>query len=176
MIRRFVSLLLLVWLLGFLAFALALPQPHNGGRTDGVVVLTGGSGRIGRALAVLEIGWAPRLLVSGVDREVKPAEFAAEYDVAPATMRCCVTLGFASFDTRSNAEETAEWLAGIEGRSVRLVTSDWHMRRAALDLQRALPPGVAVIRDAVPSEPSFRILFLEYHKLIATYAIGLWES
>ncbi len=32
-----------------------------------------------------------------------------------------------------------------------------------------LPDNVELLEDAVPSEPSLRILFLEYHKLIARY-------
>src|SRR5260221_8789982 len=32
-------------------------------------------------------------------------------------------------------------------KSVRLITSDWHMRRAAFELGRASPGHVAVIRD-----------------------------
>lgn len=176
MIRRLVSLLLLVWLLGFLGFALALPQPHGAGKSDAVVVFTGGEGRIPRGLAALETGWSRRLFVSGVDREVRPGEFAAEYDVPASLMRCCVALGFESYDTRSNAEEVAGWLAGTSYKSVRLVTSDWHMRRAALELERELPDDFPIIRDAVSTEPSFRILFLEYHKLLAAYLAGLWEG
>lgn len=176
MIRRTISLLVLVWLLGFLAFALALPQPHGRAKTDAVIVFTGGEGRIPRGLAALETGWAPRLFVSGVDREVRPAEFEAEYKVPAKTMACCITLGFESYDTRSNADEVAAWLAKGKGKSVRLVTSDWHMRRSALVLERALPDGVAVIRDAVPTQPSLRTLFLEYNKLLATFVWGLWEG
>lgn len=176
MIRRVFSLLLLIWLLGFLAFAFALPQPHGRGKTDAVVVFTGGEGRIPRGLAALETGWAPRLFVSGVDPEVKPREFAAEYDVPAKTMDCCVALGFESYDTRSNAEEVSVWLVKEKVKSVRLVTSDWHMRRAALEIGRDLPPGVALIRDAVPTEPSLRILFLEYHKLLAACLAGLWAG
>lgn len=127
-------------------------------------------------MAALEIGWAPRLFVSGVDREVRPAEFAAEYHVPAATMGCCVALGFQSYDTRSNAEEVAAWCARQRCKSLRLVTSDWHMRRAALELERELPAGISLVRDAVPTEPSFRILFLEYHKLLATWLVGLWEG
>lgn len=176
MIRRFAAMLLLLWLLGFGLFALALPQPHGRARTDAVAVFTGGEGRIPRGLAALEIGWAPRLFVSGVDREVRPAEFAAEYHVPAATMGCCVALGFQSYDTRSNAEEVAAWCARQRCKSLRLVTSDWHMRRAALELERELPAGISLVRDAVPTEPSFRILFLEYHKLLATWLVGLWEG
>ena len=43
------------------------------------------------------------------------------------------------------------------------------MRRAASELQGTLPRGTTVLRDAVRTEPSLWILFLEYHKLIATW-------
>lgn len=165
--RRLASVLLLGWALGFLWFAVMLPQPAGDQPTNAVVVLTGGKGRIDRALLALDKGWADELLVSGVDRHVKPHEFALEYRVAAERMACCVTLGFEAVDTRSNALETARWLARNKVSSVRLVTSDWHMRRAALELRRAAPQGVIIIEDAVPSQPSFKTLFLEYHKLLA---------
>ena len=61
-------------------------------------------------------------------------------------------------------------------RSLRLVTTDWHMRRTAGELERTLPAGIAVVEDAVRSEPSLRILFVEYHKLLASaVARGLWD-
>lgn len=170
MLRRILSAVLLVWLMGFVWFAIALPRPHEGGRSDAVVVLTGGGGRIGRGLEALEKGWANRLLVSGVDREVREREFEAEYKVPAALMACCVTLGFQSVDTRSNAAETARWIAVNKFRSVRLVTTDWHMRRAAMELTAQVPGHVDLIRDAVPSQPSLRTLFLEYNKLLARFA------
>lgn len=173
MIRRIVSALLLVWLIGFAWFAVALPQPVPDGATDAVVVPTGGAGRIERGLAVLDQGQAERMFVTGVDREVKPAEFAAQFGVDDARMECCVTLGFAAVDTRGNAAEAAQWIGDSDVGSIRLVTTDWHMRRAHLDLSRELPDDVTVLEDAVASEPSLRTLFLEYHKLIADFAGGL---
>jgi hypothetical protein len=65
--------------------------------------------------------------------------------------------------------ETAVWMAEHDVRSIRLVTADWHMRRAALELDAILPEGTPVLRDAVRTEPSLWILFLEYHKLLATW-------
>lgn len=176
MIRRLISALLLAWLFGFAWFAIALPRPLDGEKTDAIVVLTGGEGRIQRGLAVLEQGLAPRLLVSGVDRNVRPVEFAVEYQVPATLMVCCVTLGFEATDTRSNARETARWIAVNKVQSVRLVTSDWHMRRAAYELERMQPPGLKVLRDAVPSRPSLRMLFLEYNKLLARRLAALWGS
>jgi uncharacterized SAM-binding protein YcdF (DUF218 family) len=170
-IRRFLSLLLVAWVFGFLWFAVALPQPAGDEKTDAIVVPTGGGGRIERGLSLLGERAAGRMLVTGVDVDVRPGEFAAQYTVVPALMSCCVTLGYDALDTRGNARETATWVEDREVRSIRLVTSDWHMRRAALELSRSLPAGVAVVRDAVRTEPSLWILFLEYHKLIATWLV-----
>lgn len=172
-IRRIISAGLLVWVFGFLWFVVALPQPAGDVPTDAVVVPTGGEGRIAQGLAVLDAGLAKRMLVTGVDREVKPREFAAQFNVAQAQLECCVTLGFAAVDTRSNAAETAQWVADNEVSSLRLVTTDWHMHRATSELSRALPEDVELLRDAVPSSPSFGNLFLEYHKLLASWTAGL---
>ncbi|WP_338447156.1 YdcF family protein [Pelagerythrobacter marensis] len=176
MIRRLVSAAVLAWALGFLWFAIALPGPVEAAKTDAVIVPTGAAGRIERGLEVLRAGDARALLVTGVDPEVRPAEFAGQFDVPVATMECCVSLGFSAVDTRGNATETAEWVRARRVRSLRLVTTDWHMRRAAGELKRTLPDGVEVVRDAVPSQPSLRILFLEYHKLLASVVSRLWRG
>ena len=170
MIIRFVAALVLVWLLGFIWFAGDLPSPASvAAKTDVIVVPTGGVGRIERGLAVFRAGAAAKVFVSGVDREVKPREFAAGYKVTPKEMACCVVLGFAALDTRGNALETAEWVKGGHYRSLRLVTSDWHMRRSAGELEQVLPPSVRVLEDAVPTRPSLGTLFLEYNKLLASW-------
>ena len=173
MISRFVSLVMIAWALGFVWFASALPQPAGSERTDGVVVLTGAPGRIDRGLEALRRGWADQLFVSGVDREVKPHEFAAQYKVRSAMMACCVTLGFEATDTRGNGRETGAWVRSEKIRTLRVVTNDWHMRRAELELRRNLPGGIELVADAVPSHPSLRTLFLEYNKLLARAVIGL---
>ena len=161
------SLVLLVWLLGFLWFALFLPRPADATHTDGVIALTGAQGRIGRGLDVLRAGQARRMLVSGVSSEVSEAQFASQYTVSPALFACCLTLEYESFDTWSNAREAAAWIARYHVRSVRLVTTDWHMRRAAFDLSVAGPKGLVIVEDAVPSRPSMKVLFLEYNKYVA---------
>ena len=171
MIRRLVSLLLVAWVFGFLWFGVALPRPAGAQVTDAIVVPTGSGGRIPRGLALLGKGEADRMLVTGVDTEVRPREFAAEYNVTAREMACCVTLGFDALDTRGNARETARWVEKHKVKSVRLVTADWHMRRAALELESALPAGTSMLRDAVRTEPSLWILFIEYHKFLAAWLL-----
>jgi len=89
-------------------------------------------------------------------------------------LACCVTLGYESVDTRSNAREAARWIAQNRFGSVRLITSDWHMRRAAFDLAQVAPSGLVVVEDAVTTRPSFSVLFLEYHKLLARLVQRVW--
>lgn len=176
MIIRLLSLVLLAWMLGFAWFAIALPTPLAERETDAVVVLTGGPNRINRGIEVLDRKWAPRMLISGVDLEVRPEEIAAEYKVSQKQMDCCIELGFRAFDTRSNARETARWIEKEKIGSIRLVTSNWHMRRARNELAGALPANVTVEVDAVRDNPSFGMLFAEYHKYlisVATRYIGI---
>ena len=167
MILRLFAAALLVYAFGFLGFAVSLPKPVSGEPTDAVVVLTGGPGRIARGLAVVEQGLAKEMFVSGVDPEVRPAEFAAEFDVSARTMECCVKLGYLAVDTRSNAGEAAQWLKENDFRSVRLVTTDWHMARAGSEFAETLPPEIRVVEDAVSSHPNLATLYLEYNKLLA---------
>jgi uncharacterized SAM-binding protein YcdF (DUF218 family) len=175
-IRRLLSLVLLLWVLGFIGFAVFLPRPAGETRADGVIVLTGSDGRIQRGLDTLHRGLARRMLVSGVDTEVTQAQFVALYHIDAATMRCCIDLGYDSVDTRSNATEATQWITDHHVKSVRLVTSDWHMRRAAFELARTVPPGVTVIEDAVPTRPSLSVLFTEYCKWLARWAWHIWRK
>lgn len=173
MISRLASGLLIVWALGFVWFASTLPQPADDMHTDAIVVPTGSGGRIQRGITLLRAGAADAMLVTGVDVEVRPREFMAEYDVEPRLMDCCITLGFSALDTRGNARETAEWIAANDYASLRLVTADWHMRRTAVELADRLPSDVQVLRDGVPTQPSFATLFAEYHKLLAAWLLTL---
>ena len=143
-----------------------LPQPLDGRTTDAIVVLTGGEGRLDRGLALMQDGAAKRMLISGVDRSVKPHELAVRYDVPDKLFNCCITLGREAIDTRSNGIETAQWLERRGYDTVRLITSDWHMRRAAFELRLALPSDIVLVYDAVPSQPSFSTLFREYNKYV----------
>jgi uncharacterized SAM-binding protein YcdF (DUF218 family) len=165
-IARFTALLVLLWALGFAWFAIFLPQPLDGRTTDAIVVLTGAPGRIDRGLELMEEGAARRMLISGVDRSVRPHELAVQYNVSDKLFDCCITLGREAIDTRSNGIETARWLEKRGYDTVRLITTDWHMRRAAFELQQALPADIVIVHDAVQSSPSFSVLFKEYHKYI----------
>ena len=176
MIGRAVAVIVLLWALGFALFAGTLPRPASAQKTDAIVVPTGGAGRIGRGLALLQAGQARRMLVTGVDRRVRAAELANVQGAPPALVACCVDLGREAVDTRSNGEETARWIAHRKYRSVRLVTTDWHMRRARFELEQATRGQVEIVSDAVRSNPGFATLMREYDKYVlrrAAAVVGL---
>ena len=163
---RLIAFLLLVYALGYAAFALLLPKPAGDERTDAIVVLTGGSGRLDRGFELMERGLARRMLISGVARTVRPEELIAAYEVDPRLFACCITLGREAFDTRSNADEVARWLARRRFASIRLVTNDLHMPRARYELRKRVGGEVTIVADAVPTEPGFSQILVEYNKYL----------
>ena len=177
MISRLGSLLLLVYALGFVLFAFTLGKPAkaNAPATDAAVVLTGGPGRIEHAIDVLKVNKAKRLFVAGVDPSVTKPDLARRIPGAGKWLDCCVDLGSESVDTRSNAEEAGRWLGKHDYKSLRLITSDWHMRRARYEFEKVLGSEYALTTDAVRTEPSFITLFGEYNKYLLR-RLAVWAD
>ena len=174
MILRFFSLVLLIYLLGFLLFSVTLDGPAGNQRTDAAVVITGGSGRLEHALEVLSEREARRLLIAGADPAVTKRDLI-DLLGRSRLINCCVDLGSESVDTRSNAEEAKRWLDRRGYKSLRLITSDWHMRRARYEFRRVLGDKYEVIPDAVRSQPRFTTLFGEYNKYLLRRIAILFE-
>lgn len=155
----------LLWVGGFTWFVATRPGAAPLAlTTDAVVVLTGGPGRLARGTEVLAGKAAKRMLVSGVAPHVGKAQLAAAAAASPRLFAQSVDLGFAAVDTRSNAIETTAWVARHGFRSLRLVTSTAHMRRAQLELGAQLPADIRVVPDAVPVEAGTDSLAKEFTK------------
>ena len=177
MIARAASLLLLIYALGFVFFAFTLGKPASSKAmtTDAAVVLTGGSNRIEHAVEVLRGGKVRRVLVAGADPSVTKKDLARRVGGSGKLLKCCVDLGSESVDTRSNAEEASRWLSRHKFHSVRLITSDWHMRRARYEFRKVLGGKYEIVTDAVRSEPSFLVLFGEYNKYVLR-RLAVWAD
>lgn len=179
--------LVLLWGVGLARFVAALPQtvaaPDR--HSDAIVVLTGGSGRLAEGLALLERGLAGKLFVSGVYRGVDVEALLRVTRADGGGLASRIDLGHQAADTRGNARETAQWMAGEGFASLRLVTAAYHMPRSLLELARAMP-GVEII--AHPVHPStvplagwwrrprtVLLLSSEYGKYLLSRARG-WTS
>ncbi len=166
LVLRFSIIPVVAYVLGMAWFMTSLPRAAGTERTDGIVVLTGGPGRLSRGFELIERGTGDRLLISGVAEMVRPEELAVEYDVPLELIRSRVDLGHRATDTRTNGEEVAEWVRRHNMGSIRLVTNDWHMRRARKEISWRLGSGTKVIADGVHSPRSFSQLFVEYNKYL----------
>lgn len=168
MIWRLGSAVLLLYALGFVLFAITLgrPAPSDSPPTQAGIVLTGGDGRIEHGIAALKSGKVRRLLVAGADPSVAKRDIASRVPGSARWVRCCLDLGSESVDTRSNAAEAERWLQSKKYRSYRLITSDWHMRRARFEFHREMGDSRTMVIDAVRTEPRLMTIFKEYNKYL----------
>lgn len=172
----------LIWAAGLLAFAVRVeqstpaPEPQV---ADGIVALTGAGSneRIAAGMRLLEAGKGDRMLVSGVNREASREDIRNVSRAVQLLYDCCVDLGFEAADTFGNAQETAGWVRARRYDSLIVVTADYHMPRAMLELGSALP-GIEL--QAYPvATPSLdaqrwwrtaggaRLMVMEYSKYLA---------
>jgi uncharacterized SAM-binding protein YcdF (DUF218 family) len=168
MIARLLAFIAILYVLGFALFGVTLGKPAlaDAPKTDAIVVITGGKGRIEHAAALLADGKGKRMLIAGADPSVRKVDLVRRLGGKQKLFDCCIDLGSESVDTRSNAEEAKRWIERRHYKSVRLVTSDWHMRRARYEFNRQLGRDVKIIPDAVRTEPNFMTLFGEYNKYV----------
>jgi uncharacterized SAM-binding protein YcdF (DUF218 family) len=174
----------MIWAAGLFAFAARVqhstpaPSPTP---ADGIVALTGANSnqRIAAAVSLLEEGKGQRVLVSGVNREASREDIRTVSKAVRRLYDCCVDLGFTAADTVGNARETAEWAKAMRYRSLIVVTADYHLPRAMLELRAVLrEPAMTLQPYAVPtpslkargwwrSPRSARLMVVEYCKYLA---------
>jgi uncharacterized SAM-binding protein YcdF (DUF218 family) len=145
---------------------------------DGIVVLTGGSSRVSDAMELLAGGYGKRLLISGVHPTNGTIDISRSLPDNQSLLSCCVDLDRSAVNTRSNAAETRRWAHDRGFKSLIVVTSNYHMPRAILELSHAMPDialiPYAVVGDKWRDEPwwssgaTLRLVLSEYVKYVAT--------
>jgi uncharacterized SAM-binding protein YcdF (DUF218 family) len=147
---------------------------------DGIVALTGGPFRINDALDLLAAGRGKRLLISGVNPLTRPGEISRLVPEHQRWFACCVDIEHSATNTIGNAIETRRWVKARGFRSLIVVTANFHIPRAMVELEHELPDVALlpypVVSDKVRVEAwwenpeTARLLFLEYLKYIVAKA------
>lgn len=148
---RFVLVLLAIGCLAagwdfsrFIARADRAVTPDPPLNAQAVTALTGAAdARIIAAIQLADSLDIP-LLISGVNVDTTPADIARISRVPLTHIECCVTLGKAAATTEGNGAETADWARRNKVTRLIVVTSEYHMDRALLELQRAMPEGTFI--------------------------------
>lgn len=164
---------------GFVAFLSQLrgSEERPVRNADGIVVLTGGSSRVSDAMELLAAGYGKRLLISGVHPTNHVHDISRTLPDNHKLLNCCVDLDRSAINTRSNAAETRRWAHERGFRSLIVVTSNYHMPRAIVELSHAMPDVTlipfAVVGEKWRDEPwwtsgaTLRLLLSEYAKYVA---------
>jgi uncharacterized SAM-binding protein YcdF (DUF218 family) len=170
-----------LWVCGFVLFIADMSQgPKDlSTKTDGIVVLTGGTERIKKGLSLLHKGFAPRLFISGVHKGVRRQDILR--NVPWSIEKDAVTLGYQALDTQGNAVEINQWCKKMHIKTVRLVTSNYHMRRSFQELRHVLDLSKEIIIHPVEpkrwrqnpwwkSRSGWELVLGEYIKYLAVLA------
>jgi uncharacterized SAM-binding protein YcdF (DUF218 family) len=170
----------MIGFIGFLGFVYSLDRferrPETG--ADGIVVLTGGAQRIDDAIDLLADGYADRLLISGVNEKTNRDQISRLNPGQRHLFDCCVDLDYRARNTIGNAIEIRRWTERNHFASLIVVTSNYHMPRALVELEHAFP-NVQKIPYSVSatidphswwrSASTARVLGSEYVKFLAVW-------
>ena len=169
--------LFLGWACGYMLFSLSAitsKAQEPGRKTDAIVVLTGGPERINTGLDLLHQNMADQLFISGVHPKVSVDDLLARWPDAAEKKKglCCITLGYNADNTEGNAREAGAWIRENDIRSIRLITSNYHMPRARLEFGTHLG-SVSILSTPVQtpagSKKFWSLSFGEYNKTILTW-------
>ena len=142
-------------------------------KTDAIVVLTGGKGRVEEGIRLYREHQARYLFLIGVGPAVRKSDLFKEKNGEEGGER--VFLEKVSRNTLENALYAREMiLKKKEISSIRLITSRYHMKRATLVFRNTLPAEIAIYPHPVDTRNlkeewwrhggSFRLLFTEFYK------------
>lgn len=163
---------------GFCWFAWSIPQQEVklDRKADGIVVLTGAAARIPDAIELLASERGQRLFITGVHRSTSAKEIARLTPLYSKYFTCCIDLDRSALNTSGNAFETRRWAKEHNFNSLIVVTSNWHMPRAMLELEHQLPDATLipypVVSEKVKNDPwwsnseTARLLLSEYLKYL----------
>ncbi len=195
-----VLLIRLFSIVGFMAAILAFlfldflsraeVQDHGSDLPRTAIIFTGQYDRLDLGLELLASESLDRLFVSGANRtsglikERFPALFEPKTEQVDWIANGRVILAPDAHSTLENALETACWLdAHDDVQEVILITSQRHMARASVALQRAIAPVsvVRVISDPTKKYNKYQVDLKEFSRFAATWVVtflprSLWPG
>jgi uncharacterized SAM-binding protein YcdF (DUF218 family) len=170
----------LLWIGGFIVFSRYIKAYRTDltTHTDAVAVLTGGRNRIFEAIRLYNEGFADFLIISGVEPNVSVAQIEKQNGIVVTGDPDHIILGYEATNTIENAIEVNDAIRRHHIRSVRLVTSFYHLPRSEQEIL-AQNRDLKILLHPVYSKQvssrwwkkwgSFCLIASEYHKFVFVY-------
>lgn len=141
-------------------------------KADAIIVLTGDRHRIAYGINLMNKGLSPVTFISGAHNDFNDENLIENNP-------CCIEVGFEARDTIGNALEAGRWLHAKNYKTFLLVTSDYHMPRAANIFNRILGDDIsfqtAIVKKDTKKITSRRVKLIakEFHKYVIQKVIPL---
>lgn len=167
---------------GYFWFVAQIPDKEVAldGSADGIVVLTGAAERIPDAIGLLAAQRGQRLLITGVYRNTRSREIARLTPLYSRFFSCCIDLDRDALNTFGNAIQARRWAHEHRFKSLIVVTSNWHLPRAMVEIRHQLPDTrlipYPVMSERLKTDPwwssldTARFLLAEYVKYLFAQA------
>ena len=142
LITTILVLAMIAWIAGYgwFVYTVQTIRPHAlQDRADAIVVLTGSDGRIMEGLNLFAAGRAETMFITSVHPNIRVKDVQAKWQGKSPLPRCCIVLDSTALTTAQNIIAFKRWSQGRGIKTIRLVTSSYHMPRAVRDAQRFLP-------------------------------------
>ena len=158
-----------------------LKEEYKPSSSVGIVVLTGGKGRIEKGIELLQNGYGEKLFISSVFSKNDIKTKLEKYNNGNYLFECCISFDNNAKNTNENVLEVKRWLDNnTEINKLILVSSYYHLPRAFIIVKNKLPEfeiiAVPAINDLdFRSNLAFHIKlnFFEYFKVLYTIIINL---
>ena len=138
-----------------------------------------GQARIQEGLSLLHNRTAQRMLITGVGQSVSKKALIRQLNLSAsqlAIFHCCVDIEKTAMDTKGNAYAARMWAEANKFSTIRLVTANYHLARASLELKRLMPGHTIRSWPVIPPDlqlngwylhwPTVRLLAKEYAKYL----------
>ncbi|MBR2137023.1 MAG: YdcF family protein [Alphaproteobacteria bacterium] len=175
-----------MWLCGFFGFDHAINhfQTDISTKTDAIVVVTGGRNRISEGIRLLNEHLSEKLFISGVAKATNVQDIL-DKSFVKTEYKDKIELGYQATNTIENASEIARWIRKNHIRSMRFVTSNYHVPRSLAELS-AYHKTVKIIIHPVYSENvahnwwqswgTCRLFAAEYNKFLFVIIRNMFQS
>ena len=157
---------------------------YSSKKASNIVILTGGSNRIKDGLKIIEnfdnsVIKNIKLLISGTGKGFTTSnvnKLLPKNVYLNKFVKCCVKLDNKSENTYHNAIETFKWAKKNNIKTFILITSNYHMPRAALEFKSRMPNFEIITHPITPKKhdisnwmhsfETFSLIFIEYSKFL----------